>query len=990
MKKSKFTNNISLILIFSFVMLFLGYVKVFASGSNFQLPSFLDKYEVYSGGNNYTPNYSDYPFNKNTVEAIGFNKLYSSDKGFFKYKGEVSNITSTEDYAKKYRVYNGNQIDGRNRPFANQTISKDDLKPSNKDPHIWSMTTNSSGFSMGSIGLAIVSFVNWIFTMLINLMIALKSFDVSTIINIIDSDGSFSKLLSSIFLIDTKTGAISPFLIFSLLLFIASFISLSFKAIKGRASFRNIASELGFFLIAIVIASMFLNTGNASILSKTGTDFMTSLANKASLSTSKSSSIFEYSSGNADVDSNETQRAIISKTYIDQLISSQFGYSVNDLYIMNGEGVGNFGTKMEVQEAMQKTFGNDASIDSMSVVTDIAGKNKINNLGYYLWAANSGVAIYDGTNKTKPAFYSSGNGTLIRTGSSDRMLYAVDFLSNVRTIQAAKGDTGLAIVSKIDKIMNNLTSPSYSTAIANTFAITIQNIALSYSLFSIAIFETVGRMIIVFGSYCMVILPVLILFKGSRSTAKKMTWSYMIGFLRYLIGSALFSVIIILSTLLAQQGFMGIIISAILCIILGKFGPKLIKEINQQMTQFGRGKELGSMSNMYHKMDRSLDKYTNKSKRNSSAYILNESGEIEKDTSNLQKIQEGLRKGENPFETESGINPFGEKRSQYKRDEVDKFNSSKKIDEKDLSSILVDKDGNKSELDEKGNPVETKTTESDRDIIGEEDEKDDTNIDSNGVGNSIVEDEKDIAPGIQGIEAFEQSSDSQIRNGRSLLGEDEGEGLEELGMKTSIANVNSNGVGNSVIDDGKDLSSDEKIANNQINDEKSLSNHTNDKSLSNEIKNEPKLKNIDVNKEPLEFNESNNIEELSDKEKYKFQTKSRKKLKLKNTVLKTINNVPLFGNTLNQYAANKMSQPYKNKSELLKSTLDHSLDNGENLPLTLDEAIENSKNEILNSASHTTRKNKSNSIDKAKNLINKSDVEKLKIDIDKKIKLNKK
>lgn len=986
MVKGKLNKKIKLTIILSFMILIISFSVVLASGSNFQLPLFLNKYEVYTGGSNYSPNYSNYPFNKNTVKAIGFDVLYGSDKVFLKYKGEVPYETSKEDYAKKYRVYNGNKINTLPRPFSNEIISDKDLIPSNKNPHIWAMTTSSSYFGgIGEIGLSIVVFINYIFTMIINLMITLKSFDVSTIVSTIDSGGTFSKLLASLFLIDNESGAISPLLIFSLLLFIISFISLSFKAINGKKSLRNIMPELGFFIISIAIASIFLNTGNASILSKTGTDFITAFGNKITTSSNSSSSIFEYNTGNADIDRNETQRGIISKTYIDQCISGQFGYNINDLYIANDAGLGSFGTKDEVQEAMTKTFGIGSSEDSMSVSTDIYGKNKINNLGYYLWAANSGVAIYNGTGNINPIYYTSGSSTLVHTGSSDRILYVIDFLSNVRKIQETKGSTGMVIVNKVDRIMNNLTNPDYSAAMANIFAVTIQNIALSYALLAIAIFEIIGRMIIVFGSYCMVVLPILILFKGTRSTAKKMCWSYMIGFLRYLIGSALFNTIIIISTLLAQQGFMGIIISAILCFILGKFGPNIIKEINAQITSFGRGKELGAMSNMYHKMDRGLDKYSNKNKRQNKGFVLNDNGDIERDKSSFEKIQEGLRKGENPFETEAGINPFGKKRNLYKKDQIDKFNSNEKINDDDLKEILVENMEDLSVLEYKNfiektninnNPGNTKIIPRSIVVDDEEDiwafEKFNMNNNFSGIGNSVIEDDIDV---LKYEEKFEHITfkDNQMRSGRSLIEEDEDENFVKVLLNGNLEN--------------------------NIEKEILLDIHENDEIIFNETKNNTSLfeknekenekpDNIDNDdefkfKETYQRNKTNNEQEvfenkekidvLSDKDKYKLQKKKKKNIKLKNVILKTINNVPYIGKDLNEYAVKKMVQPNKNKKELLEEMSKLIVtDNIENL--TLDEVIQKSKNKILNNASNTTKENKFKSIDNAKTNINKSDI----------------
>lgn len=91
MNKNISIKKIAMSIVVILILFISNSVIAMASGSNFQLPSFLDRYDVYSGGSNYTPNYSEYPFNKNETTAIGFDKLYDTNKSFFKYKGEVPN-----------------------------------------------------------------------------------------------------------------------------------------------------------------------------------------------------------------------------------------------------------------------------------------------------------------------------------------------------------------------------------------------------------------------------------------------------------------------------------------------------------------------------------------------------------------------------------------------------------------------------------------------------------------------------------------------------------------------------------------------------------------------------------------------------------------------------------------------------------------------------------------------------------------------------------
>lgn len=934
-------------------------ITVMAAGSNFQMPLFLDKYDVYDGGSSYTPNYSDYPFNKNTVTAIGFDKLYDTDKSFFKYKGEVpkSLADNKDDKYDDFRTYDGDKIDGNPRPWSNYTKEeleangvkfddKQNLKADSTDPHIWAMTVSTSWFSLGSIVLAIVGAINWLFTMIVNLMISFKSFNIASLIDSLDGAGTLSKQLSQIFLIDPNTGSMSPFLIFGLVVFVFSFIALAIGVIKGRKSGRNVVSEFGFFVLAILIAGMYFNTTNAQSVSKIGIDFMTSLANNITSSASDSTSIFMYSTGDDYLDNSSTQRALISKTYIDQLINAQFGYNVNELYLINPDGSdGSFGTKQNIQDAMKATFGDEASADSMSVVTDTNGEHKINNLGYYLWAANTGVAIYDGTNQTKPAFYTSGSKTLIRTGSSDRMLYVVDFLSNLREIH--KEADNKAMIAKIDTIMKHLTSPNYWSAVSNVFAVTIQNAALAFALFTIAIFAILGQMIITFGSYCMIIMPTLLLFNGTRPTAKKMMWSYLLGFLRYLIGSALFNTIIVVSTLLSQQGFMGIIISAVACLLLGKFGPNLIMEINMQITQLGRGKELRFMSNVYHGMDKGFGKYTNSARkmRNKQALILNEDGNVEQAGSFGDRVQEGIQKGENPFAKEKGWNPFGEKRKKYQEQMQDNWDGKQKVEGDHILWDKNEESGQNGETVNNQQNNENPEQNNSRNLIN--DESNQINNVNTGLGNTVLDDAVSKNNDIQNIDNLDDEmvpAESNLREGRSLLG-DEIEDIDNENERSIVEN-------------------EQKPINVRKNNDDDI-----------------KIDNIEYGNDNLNFDNGQNdeVEEIDPKTKIKDEKASERNLKLKNAGLKTVNKVPVVGPTLNKHIANKMAQTAKDK-KIIKDTIEKKVVES-NDKITLNQAFESAKDEILNDVSKSSHKTRIKSLNKAKESLNQKDVTQMKKNI---------
>lgn len=614
--------------IISFLMCFFVFgsiIYVQAADGTFQLPSFLNRYDVYRGTDDYTPNTDEYPFNLKATK-VSFGKLYGSNKSFFEYMGEIPDKIKDEDWAKKYRTYGSDKINGATRKWGQTEYGEDDIKVDSDDIHITSMTVKHSalGFSFGSIIFAIVSAVNWLFEMLVNLMITFKSFNLGTIVSSIDPSGDLCKNLSSIFLINPDTHTLSPFLLFGLAAFVVTFVVVGFKAIRGRASFRSVVNEVGFFLLAVIVAAIFLTTTNPTTLSNIGVDALNKLSNDIASSASGSCKIFTFSTDNTSLDNTETQRALINKVYIDQVINGQFGTPVSGLYLVRDDGTaGDFGSLELVGSAMEETFGiNNAEGLGLIVSTD--GTAKINNLGYTLWACNSNVsvitpAVYNSSSTgnlslVNTPFYVDGDTTKVYSKANpDRVLYVVDFLNALKSKAIDAGDN--ETVNKVDGIIKNFDSPDYWTATANVFAVQFNNLALAYALLMITIFCVIGQIIVILGSFAMVVLPTLLLFDKTRDVAKRMAFTYLMGFLRYLIGTALFNTVIIISVLLCQSGFMGILVSILVCFLMGKFGPQLIRIINESLTQLGRGRELRGMSSLYGKMNNGMDRFSSGRRR---------------------------------------------------------------------------------------------------------------------------------------------------------------------------------------------------------------------------------------------------------------------------------------------------------------------------------------------------------------------------------------
>lgn len=1004
-----FKKSLSLFIILFMVLC--SIITVNAKGSTFQKPSFLNRYDVYSGGSDYFPNLSEFPFNKR-ASAIGFNKLYGDNKSFIVYKGEVPNKIAEEDYAKDYRTFGSSTIDGKTRPWtANTEIEEDDLTVDSEDIHISSMTVSTSDFNPMSILLAIVSAINWLFSQLVNLMITFKSIDLSTIINAIDSSGDLSDKLAKIFLISPSDNTISPFLIFGIVLFLGSFIMLAFKAIRGRASFRNIASELGFFILAVLIAGSFLTSTNANKFSNMGINILNKLTNDISSGGNDSTAIFTYETGETSLDNSETQRALINQTYVDQLIEAQFGYSVSDLYLTTSSGgQGSFGDLTNINEAIKETFGSTYDrVNAFQVTTDITGTRSVNNLGYYLWAANSSVYIYNGSSGGS-AFYQTAKGTNVKGGSSDRILYVIDFLNSLRKISDADGASD--VVSKIDNIIVHLQSPDYGSAIMNILAVCIQNLMLAFSLMSITVFCLIGQVIVILGSFCMVVMPILLLYSKTRTVAKEMMYSYLLGYLRYLLGTALFNAVLLVTTLLSQQGFGGILVSILACFLVGKFGPDLIKKLNEVITRAGRGKELRPMSSLYNKIDNGFGKYGNsaRKRRNASTKIIDENGNVtEKGTfsDRFHNIISGNR-------SKSDFNSNGDAKLGFDHLDniIDKYDEDQQADLDMVVETQKDDKNSRSEGNRESNNTSTdsnndKNRDNHSNNNSNNNNNENNNVDVNNDNNNKSNSERNLLQDGSNNNDKNNSSerdllyDNSQHSDTNNINNDKNSNLEDIVVDTndnntdiSSSNLREKNPNISIDNDGSvdngNSNNNNNSSNNNNNDQESPSFNDNSAStrdllgenqlmIANDQTDEANIdqdKNIEtppnIDLSDLTKNNENN-HEISDEEKI-AEMERREKQRIKHNIkLKAVAAIPIIGMDLNQRMTNKTTMENTAKKKLLNET-NKVLNQNKGQSMTLNQAMNQAIDNITANSRAKDKKYETKRLEQAKQKVTKFDV----------------
>lgn len=616
-KRASIKNLLLFILIIT-ILLIITTISVFASNGTYQTSFGSTKTKVYSfGSDSHQPALSDYPFSKsNNIQSIGFDTLYGSSSSLFQYFGEVPYNKHNEDNFKDYRYYNGTSLAGIERQWDPDDSELPDVSDCN-DLHYYALTYSHNAFNLtiGSVLFFLVNIVHSITSTIVKLMITIKSFDITSIITTVDEDGNLAKTLARIFAIDPDTKQISPVLIIGIIAYIFGLVLLSFKFIKGNnVTLKKLFEEIGFLIMAACIAAIYFSTNGALNYSKAGTKILNSLSDFVT-GGSSSTSIYTYDTGNANLDSSATEKALIDKIYIDQIIKSETGYPISKLFIQDDGGNSDFASNQATKEALDLTFGSEnGGLDAMAISTSINDTAKINNLGYYLWASGTNVVISkDGNINTRPFYKGNSSTYSIRTSNNSRCLFVIDFLNNL-----AYGNTENIINdserAKVKTIFNNLCNPNYLAAFSSIFLVCLQNLSLAFALFSIEIFALIGQIIVTFGSYGMVVMPALLLVPQTRKTAKQFSWSYAFGFLRYLVGSALFATVITISVLLCELNDIGIIVSAIICFLLGKFAPQLLKELNSIMIDAERGHGLSGMSKVNRLFANNIDRQSRKKK----------------------------------------------------------------------------------------------------------------------------------------------------------------------------------------------------------------------------------------------------------------------------------------------------------------------------------------------------------------------------------------
>lgn len=637
----------------SFV-LFFALSTIFVYGMNvgaFQKIGFQNSTDIL-GGTSDDYNSSGYPFDKGGAEAIPFNILYGTRHSLVEYKGEIPfylkdgikkddgsiDEESKENVSKFTRYYNGTKIDNKNRLYSSGTFdeknknakkaienTKESVKniPGDaqsaveKDLHTYPLTQSHDSDRISFIGVMVGALdgLNFLASRICGIVISLQNMSLSDLISEVDKNDKFSKALTSLFGFyrdGNEALRVSPFLMIGIISMVFGLVSLAFNYLKrGRSTKKSLVSEVVMLVVAFGIAMAYTTPGTASKVSNVATSALTSFSNQAVMMSSDTTSIFTgKSSGYSDaINSSQTQKALLDKAVIDSRIHDQFGYPVDELNIyanstqtgkkgVDANGVGGFGDPALALEAFNSINNVDYSTYACGVTN---GESVVYNLGYYFWACNSGTAVRQ-TNlgETNYPLFSEANGkTQVETGTNDRVLYTFDFLNYIY-----QNTEDAALKHKIETIFTNFSSPSYGSALLHSLMFIVLFGCLTWALFIVFMFTFVGKVVITFGSYAMVVMPFLLLIRKLRDTAKRFITSYLYAFLRFIIGMSIFNMIIIITVMLSSQGFMGIAVACVASILSAKFGPNLLHELNAQISARERRNGLNQIVRVNSSMDK--------------------------------------------------------------------------------------------------------------------------------------------------------------------------------------------------------------------------------------------------------------------------------------------------------------------------------------------------------------------------------------------------
>lgn len=507
---------------------------------------------------------------------IGFDTLYGLSSRSWSYNGE----TPGEDYSKDYKDYiKGTQwIDGKERVWYNDPTQIDAglawSSDGTKDLHAKNILSTSLSKDFAGIVSSgpfnVLAAINQVLAYPTDLFIYIANIDVTGLLNILHWE-SFNNAVKTMFIGD---GLNSPVLILAIVIFLIGLAAMVTKYItSGGQALSAIGGEIATMFLAMFILAIAVN-GTYTNLVTTFSNFTISLTQSINVAGDESAtSLYTYQTGDTTTDAAKTQIGLTAKTYVDMVIKSRLGYSVDELKLWDDTEQTtqeNWGiSKSDMQDIVKKISGGD--INTFMVKTSDGTSNgtyTTGDLGYWYYATLSGA------DPSNPYTIKNGKVVINNGNANERMYYMADLLA---AIDAKTGGS-----AKAQTIMSNLSNSGYDWA--GMFLCCLVTIFLTLSLVFPTMFTLFGKVLFNVGIIFIPIMPVLILIRQTRDYAKKMLNTWLVSAIKMVVGQIIVYLILYMSVAVSASGSVGMIIDILILFAFSKYVPLFISRINQTVS----------------------------------------------------------------------------------------------------------------------------------------------------------------------------------------------------------------------------------------------------------------------------------------------------------------------------------------------------------------------------------------------------------------------
>lgn len=518
--------------------------------------------QAVSGTSGATASTDDYPWNSDP-RKVGLDSR--SGTNLTQYLGEVPAALKDNSNCQNLYYLDGTIKDGDynyTRTFQSRTSCDDASTLQYQGLERNQQNLLANGFA------TVTSSIVWLAQQLNYLLLMIKNLDLIGFIN--TASGGILSQMKEI-LVWNANGPAVP-LIIALCVFIISLVPTIWRYFKGNGGGAPVWNKLGVLFLSFLLVGAALSNA-PTLMVNWSSQFATQVQQSVVSSSSASDgSSCEYSTNNASMDALRTMYCGQMTPVFENAILNEFGYSSTALNVKdfpNWSG------------ALTSAFG-DASNGS----PNNPFKN-MDNLGWY-WA-NSQTGITSGND------FSTNNS---RSADDQRSVLIIDFLDALRTQPDNVKNADLQ--DKIATIAQNLSQPNYSGYAVNNLLLIVYYILNLIVMLSLTAFILVGVVSVSLIGVMTIALPILVYFRVDL--VKDILKTYVMGFLRLLIGAVLTVMYISLTAILFTGDFYAAVATSIVIgLALAKFGPRLLRQLNQEISKHETFAPIRSMNREMNK-----------------------------------------------------------------------------------------------------------------------------------------------------------------------------------------------------------------------------------------------------------------------------------------------------------------------------------------------------------------------------------------------------